>query len=174
MLISERLRKWGSYQEEFTLAHAGRMYRFFGGSERAGRLRESTVSRIVKKHFFLKKRGPQGGCTTAAAVYSVVPCPLPERPLFRAVEVFLIVRELKGGGEFRWKDWVNAYDSIFGEPYLKYLVDSDGQHRHLHMTVGSMIRAQLHHKTIKKLRFGRYVFVENKPKFPLYHQGRQP
>ena len=84
-----------------------------------------------------------------------------------AEEVFLITRGLSTDGTFRWKDWVNAHAAVYGTPVFSWQ-RNDKSHRHLHMTSGNMIRAQLRGGSIQKIARGLYKFVKNFPAYPLY------
>jgi hypothetical protein len=92
-----------------------------------------------------------------------------------AEEVFIIVRELSVDGTFRWKDYLNAYDAVYGP--ARYPWQKDG--KHLHMTLGQMLRAQVKGGTISRTwgvsGRGGYSFTrQNWVGGPLDHKDIQP
>lgn len=96
-----------------------------------------------------------------------------ERKFFVAEEVFIIVRELSGlmNGYFNWSTWIQAYDAVSGFYWLqpKKRTGSISKYtHHLHMTAGSMLRAQIKHGVISRVHRGLYIFNEDKPQGPLY------
>lgn len=75
-----------------------------------------------------------------------------------AEEVFLIVRELSKDATFRWKDWVDAYDAVYGRPFFSWQ-RTDTTHRHVHMSANKCLRIQMDHGTIAKIGRGKYRFL---------------
>jgi hypothetical protein len=104
-----------------------------------------------------------------------------------AEEVFIIVRELSVDGKFRWKDYLNAYDAVYGPAHWPW---QKKDRKYLHMTLGSMLKAQVKGGTIVRTwgisGRGGYSFVRKswvgttvnhrdiQPAHPLYSGPRDP
>jgi hypothetical protein len=86
-----------------------------------------------------------------------------------AEEVFLTVRELSTDRSFRWQQWIDSYDAVYGPGVWLWQKDSRGRsHRHGHMSAWTALRRQIRHGTIKKIGRGLYFFVEDRPRYPLF------
>lgn len=83
--------------------------------------------------------------------------------LKKAVEVFLIVRELsyKNSGMFLWKMWFEAAKAVMNPSEYQTTAG-------FKCTVGNMLRAQVKHGTIVRTSRGVYRMRSLQPEHPLY------